>query len=366
MPHISAQRLLRSFAHRSALSTDMAAFSIAEARQMRLEGKTMSARKAHAFLKAWRKKHSGVPAASQGDDLAASHGHMVAYWTAMQGLVPAAPQGELVPYGAPPTPKNLVPFTLEAEDLTDSADFDWKAYVCSRQDRELEAVFEDKTIDFFEIRFLKPIDRNCNQHRCDFVAVRSDKVLVRFHPSHGKDAIPVLALPLDICFTTPLNTEGRQVGLKHITGGPAASQGDGATTSAAQGGSSTAYDWAVPKRSAVFQVVSKHDQMTKKEAVGWLIAKQQRAEADNWAQRFWEDLTDQKEFPWPFLLAGLPGGADMLTEGGVREFLLCWVGGRWQRPAFFVASAKTKEEWVLLLTEKEVWNSEAVKDVRWC
>ena len=128
--------------------------------------------------------------------------------------------------------------------MTDSVDFDWKAYVCSRQDWELEAVFEDKTIDFFEIRFLKPIDRNCNQHRCDFVAVRSDKVLVRFHPSQGKDAIPVLALPLDICFTTPLTTEGRQVGLKHMTGGPAASQGDGATTSAAQGG----YDWAVPKR----------------------------------------------------------------------------------------------------------------------
>ena len=63
---------------------------------------------------------------------------------------------------------------MEKEDLTNSPDFDWRAYVAHREPALLAMLFEEKTIESFEIRFCKPIDRNCNQHRCDFVAHRSD------------------------------------------------------------------------------------------------------------------------------------------------------------------------------------------------
>ena len=84
--------------------------TLQDAYQLQREGKTMTAKKAHAFLKAWRTDKS-CPAASQG------------------GGGPAASQG---------SPKDrLVPFSIDMEDLTNSPDFDWRAYVASRSAADL-------------------------------------------------------------------------------------------------------------------------------------------------------------------------------------------------------------------------------------
>ena len=114
----------------------------------------------HRHLKGWRKEHSR-PAAPRGDG------------------GPAASQGS---WGTP-----QIDFDLDMEDLADSPRFDWRAYVEDRGQDELDTVFGegDQSFKRFEIRFITPIDRNCNQHRCDFIAHRTDGVLVRFHPSQN-------------------------------------------------------------------------------------------------------------------------------------------------------------------------------------
>ena len=119
--------------------------TLQDAYQLQREGKTMTAKKAHAFLKAWRAKHSR-PAAPQGDG------------------GPAAPLGN-APWGMPQPRKPLVAFVLEVEDLTESPHFDWRAYVAARAPADLAAVFEDQSIERFNIRFIKPVDRNFNQYR---------------------------------------------------------------------------------------------------------------------------------------------------------------------------------------------------------
>ena len=303
----------------------MAPFTLQDAYQLQREGKTMTAKKAHAFLKAWRAKHSR-PAAPQGDG------------------GPAAPQGN-APWGMQQPRKPLVAFALEVEDLTESPHFDWRAYVAARTPADLAAVFEDQSIERFDIRFIKPVDRNCNQHRCDFIAHRTDGVLVRFHPSQAQDAIPVLAVWADICITSLPDFQGRELGWA----GPAAPQGE---------------EWAMPQARGVYHAVSRHDTMSKNQGISFLLEKQRLIEAEQWRRRFWEDLTDQTEFPWSYLVAGLRGGQEVL-QAGVDQFALCWVGGEWKRPAFYIREACGRES-VLLLTTRAVWNAEAVAHIDWC
>ena len=95
--------------------------------------------------------------------------------------------------------------------------------------------------------------------------------------------------------------------------------------------------------------------MSKDQGMSFLVEKQRLIEAEQWRRRFWEDLTDQTEFPWSYLVAGLRGGQEVL-QAGVDQFALCWVGGEWKRPAFYIREACGRES-VLLLTTRAVWNA---------
>ena len=310
----------------------MQPFTLQDALQLQLDRKQMSCKKAHAFLKAWRTSKS-CPAAPQGAG------------------GPAASQGSAMPQPREP----LVGFSDDMEDLTNSPDFDWRTYVASRSPHDLNAVFVDdvdkeQSIERFEIRFIKPIDRNCNQHRCDFVAHRSDGMFVRFHPSQGKDAIPVIATWEDIDLPTPAEFEGRILG--HEPSRPAASQG---------------HAWAMPQARGVYHALSQQDNISKSEGMDFLLEKLRLIEAENWGRCFWEDLTDQTQFKWPYLVAGLRDGHEVL-QSGVEQFCLVWVGREWQRPAFYLRLRESTfgRERVLFLNMKAVWNAEAVKDILWC
>ena len=104
--------------------------------------------------------------------------------------------------------------------------------------------------------------------------------------------------------------------------------------------------------------------MNKSEGTAFLLHKQQEIEEENWGCQFWEDLTDQQIFSWPYLVAGLPGGLDVLRNG-VELFAIVWVGREWQQPALFIRQADG-EEAVLFMNQKQVWNHEAVDAVLWC
>ena len=67
-----------------------------------------------------------------------------------------------------------------------------------------------------------------------------------------------------------------------------------------------------------------------------------------------------------FLVAGLHNGQEVV-QTGVDQFALCWVGGIWERPAFYIREKGSGREWVLLLEEKgeNVWNHAAVDSIVW-
>ena len=127
---------------------------------------------------------------------------------------------------------------------------------------------------------------------------------IRFHPSQAKDAVPVIALLEDFKLGSLADFSGRPL-LGHEPSRPAASQG---------------HAWATAPARGVFHSVSEADHITKKEGINFLRQKQTEIDEAKWDRRFWEDLTDQSQFPWPFLVAGLPGGPEVLTNG-VEKFL---------------------------------------------
>ena len=250
-----------------------------------------------------------------------------------------------------PQPREpLVGFSDDMEDLTNSPDFDWRAYVASRSAKALAEVFIDwwvTSIERFEIRFIKPFDWIYNQHRCDFVAHRSDGMFVLFHPFQDRDAIPAIVTWDDICLPTPASFEGRILG--HEPSRPAASQG---------------HAWAMPQARGVYHALSQQDNISKSEGMDFLLEKLRLIEAENWGRCFWEDLTDQTQFKWPYLVAGLRDGHEVL-QSGVEQFCLVWVGRKWQCPAFYLRESTCGREWVLFLNTKAVWNAEAVEDILW-
>ena len=109
--------------------------------------------------------------------------------------------------------------------------------------------------------------------------------------------------------------------------------------------------------------MSQHDILSKKDGVAFLLRKQNDIEAAHWKRRFWEDLTDQVEFAWPLLVAGLDGGLEVL-QCGVEQFAVVWVGKGWKQPAFYLRQT-CGSEWVLFLNRKKVWNQDAVADIDW-
>ena len=106
-----------------------------------------------------------------------------------------------------------------------------------------------------------------------------------------------------------------------------------------------------------------HDIMTKREGIAFLLHKHVEYEASPWGRRFWLDLTDQSQFRWPYLVAGLRGGHEVL-QNGVEQFGVAWVGAKWQEPAFYIRQPSGRE-WVLFLNTKNVWNEEAVQFIYW-
>lgn len=402
------------------------ALTLQQAKDMRRAGETMTVKAAHNYLKAWRARHSGGapswlqgthPAAPQGKGGGAASGDALAGWH----LGPlAAPQGQGEQW---PTVRPVQRFTREAEDLTLS-DFLWPKYIANRTDWMLETIFGEAAIVRFEIRFIRPVDRNTGQHRCDFIAVRSDDLVIRLHPSAGKDAHPVLCSWSDISFSHALDLRGRvgdaaSLPMKSPPPGvfPAAPQGSGtgapqgkawvgpspqgppmppmhwlgpamtsalalaappppraassagvghppaqaksvfAAPAAPQGG----FEWAGVKER-VYHSVAPHDVMTRREAIAWLLDRQRKAEETGWSSPFYADLTDQAEFCWPLLVAGLPGGKDVLQQG-VDQFALVWLGRGRQQPAFFCSTPGG--QYALLLTEPDPWNTDAVQDILW-
>ena len=116
----------------------------------------------------------------------------------------------------------------------------------------------------------------------------------------------------------------------------------------------------------ISQAIAKHDTISKTDGLRWLQAKEQKIYADQWRRQFWEDLTRSGDFHWPYLVAGLSGGLEVL-QTGVKQFALCWVGGAWQRAAFYIHEYSGRKS-VLLLDEKGegVWNQAAVAYIVWC
>ena len=73
------------------------------------------------------------------------------------------------------------------------------------------------------------------------------------------------------------------------------------------------------------------------------------------------DLTDQKEFQWVYLVAGIRGGPEVLKKG-VEQFALVWAEPQ-EQPAFYLREEGGRQ-WVLFSqTNFKVWNEEAVKDI---
>lgn len=139
------------------------------ARARRDAGQIVSVKRAHACLAKLREQHSASLAATQGG-----------------GTAPlAATQGGQRP------PRGIA---VEVIDLTDGAEIDWQGYVSNRKTDEQLVEAIGPGIWRFELRFLASRDKNTNQFRCDFVALRMDGTAVRFHPGSKWDTIPIIGV----------------------------------------------------------------------------------------------------------------------------------------------------------------------------
>ncbi len=77
-------------------------------------------------------------------------------------------------------------------------------------------------------------------------------------------------------------------------------------------------------------------------------------------------MTDEKQFQWSYLVAGLRGGHEVL-QACVEQFARCWVWGEWKRPAFYIREKGGRESVLLLsMITKDVCNAEAVALIQWC
>ncbi len=224
----------------------------------------------------------------------------------------------------------------EVVDMTDG-DFDWRGYIANRPPEQLQELVGDGGITRFEMRFVEAWDRNMSQRRCDFIAIRSDGLAVRFHPASTGDSVPVVghleswvigAGPHPPALGTRMMERARV-----DEGAPAASQGPADAT------------------NSVFRNLSQADLINRKEAQAFLDDKERRwhaawnADPQGPRPRFCEDLTSSTEFPWRHFLAGFDWGRE-LCEEGVESFWLVWLGGDHYLPAFYVRQ-QDGHEWVI-------------------
>jgi hypothetical protein len=239
------------------------------------------------------------------------------------------------PVGSIPDQPNLFGFTQEVVDMTHDTRFDWRGYVANRS-RDLLQVVVGPGITGFELRFLKPIDRNCRQNRCDFVAHRADGQCVRFHPGNNGDAKPVI-VPLHTCAIASPPPQGL----------PAASQGD---------------VFAGPQPQ-VYEHASQHDRVTNREAVRFIDGRVEQWEQPGGGGVFRENLTSQEAFPWFYYLSGLDQGRAYL-EVGVSSFWLAWVAPPWNRAGFYV-SLHDGTDFVIFPGHRPLVQPAAVDSIRW-
>ena len=255
----------------------------------------------------------------------------------------------------PGVPAHLKGFSQEAHDLTHETGagaFDWKGYVAGRSEVQIREVVGAGIVRF-EMRFLRPIDKNLHQNRCDFVAHRADGTAVRFHPGGKYDALPVFGFLDEWAFsdnvTPPPPVDS--VGLRYLD--PAAASQEGPSGSSGSGGQD--------RTTAVYDHVSKADAVSKAQAVKFLS---DRAQANSCRGVFRMDLTDQREFAWSQYLAFAKGGEDIL-RAGVVKFWVVWVGGRWRSPGFYVATRGGSEVVIFPGRKQQPVVPEAVHDIMW-
>ncbi len=263
-------------------------------------------------------------------------------------------------YTTPPgqtsdVPAHLQGFSQEAHDLTHETGagaFDWKGYVAGRSEVQIREVVGAGVVRF-EMRFLRSIDKNLHQNRCDFVVHRADGTAVRLHPGAKYDAVPVFGC-LDewaISATTPLppiESVGRRYLDLAASQGPPGSSGSGGPQD---------------RTTAVYDHVSQADAVSRAQAVKFLSDRYEAAQANSWRSPFRMDVTDQRDFAWSHYLAFAKGGADIL-RAGVVAFWVVWVGRGWQRPGFYVAT-RDGSEVVIFPGRQQPLVSEAVHDIMW-
>lgn len=175
------------------------------------------------------------------------------------------------------------------EDLTNSLEFDWLAYLAVHPSQRL--IFGEVGVVRFEIRYLMPRDSNTNNLRCDFVAYWPDGTAIRLHPSSAREAIPVVVanmrtIAADWTLSDPLPRPSER---------------------------SVAYG------CGVYLNVSDHDGLSGKIVGRWLEAE---ARSGRPLRDITERLPGAQWFPWPLLVASVKP-LNFLIQTGVAAVALC-------------------------------------------
>jgi hypothetical protein len=178
------------------------------------------------------------------------------------------------------------------EDLTDSAAFNWVAYLVGHP--YAAYVFGRGGICKFEIRYLRPQDTNTRDYRCDFVAYRVEGDAIRLHPGSSAEAIPVWspdirALAMDWSLADPLPGYGICTREEYFGGIP------------------------------VFRHISDSDRMNRKMIQAWLTDELSRPELRNITV---PAADGSSWFPWPLLLASVKS-LSSLSLAGVTKVATC-------------------------------------------
>jgi len=251
----------------------------------------------------------------------------------------------------------------EAEDITGAPW--WQAYLANRTDEALTVIFGGPgvAIQAVEFRFLRVWDRNMKERRCDIVFHRADGMAVWMHPGSRSDAPPVIGIAQEWMVDQPYRLRGASVGARGVGD---AGQGGTATLAAAHGAGAQGRlgAWYLPRSDrVVYDRISQNDQISSVTAARWLRRREEEADARGWPRwEFCEDLTDQRSFAWPLLLAGVPGASVALSEG-VEAVWVVWLGAPWHRPALWVATPS--REWICAPAQTVAWDVDALDAINW-
>lgn len=238
----------------------------------------------------------------------------------------------------PNFPRHLCGYTREYEDITGDESWDWRGYVCNRVPDALHQVV-GQGVQRVELRFLNTIDRNMNQNRVDFVLFRIDGSGVRLHPSHTRDAHPVIANNPAVWFLENGDLPNEEVGPRWVPDAP-------------RGLLDT------------FRVVSQHDRVSHMGAAAFLERQVLAADQNNWSPgTFTCDITDQRAFPWASYFAHLRNGCNVI-EDGVAKVQVVWQGRPFHRPAFYVEMRNGKK-YLHSPVARITWDEDAASTIFW-